>query len=121
MQCLRCPAEELVEGVGVLGEAVCRRCRGRFLTAEATEHLFGVGVGVVDVRLRFDATGLLGHDGDRQTLRSLVEQLDAAVSPAVPRHRGVAVVTRGDAPIDVRSLRDLDREEAWSLWKASSP
>lgn len=36
MQCLRCPAQQLVEGAGVLHEAVCPGCRGRLLDGDAT-------------------------------------------------------------------------------------
>jgi Zn-finger nucleic acid-binding protein len=39
MQCLRCRDQQLVEGSGVLQEAVCPGCRGRLLDGDATTRL----------------------------------------------------------------------------------
>ena len=69
-------------------------------------------------RLRLNASGLIRRAGQAKSLGELAAALHSFLPAAVARHRGIDALFSGKQAPALKSLRELDREVAWTLWHA---
>lgn len=68
-------------------------------------------------RLRLDQSGLVVRAGGPRSLVELAAALAQRAAPSTTQQRGFRALVAGGEPPALKSLRELDREISWCLWR----
>jgi len=109
----------LAPGGKMLRRAMDGRARAQAMptTTMVERETTVLDVVVAGERLRLDADGLIVRAGGPRSLAEVARAL-AAVAPATAfRQRGFRALVQGGAPPALKTVRDVDREVTWALWR----
>jgi len=88
-------------------------------TALAESEQVYVDVVTAEHHLRLDESGVVLRAGGPANFAALCVAINAAVPREATRHRGFLALVAGEKVPQLRTLRELDRDITWQLWRAS--